>query len=83
MYASATAAKTLLLKSCFFYFKLCRFYNNGPLQPAIPVKQNRRTEEQKWHWDMTNKGNLYVFSLSCAIATLRSPAGKFCTTGYG
>ena len=48
--ASATAAKTLLLK-------LCRAYCNGPLQLAIPVIQNRRNEEQKWHWNMTNKGN--------------------------
>ena len=41
----------------FFYFKLCRVYSNGLLQLAIPVIQNRRTEEQKWHWDMTNRGN--------------------------
>ena len=55
--ASATAAKTLLLKSRFFCFKLCRGYCNGPLQLAIPVIQNRRNEERKWHWNMTNKGN--------------------------
>ena len=41
----------------FFYFKLCHVYSNGLLQLAIPVIQNRRTEEQKWHWDMTNRGN--------------------------
>ena len=45
------------MDSRFFYFKLGRVYNNGPLQLAIPVIQNRRTEEQKWHRDMTNRGN--------------------------
>lgn len=45
------------MEARFFYFKLCRVYSNGLLQLAIPVIQNRRTEEQKWHWDRTNRGN--------------------------
>ena len=47
---------TFQMDSRFFYFKLCRLYNIGPLQLTIPMIQNRRTEEQKWHWDMTNRG---------------------------
>ena len=32
----------------------------GPLQVAIHVVQNRRTGEQKSHWDKTNKGNYHL-----------------------
>ena len=45
------------MDSRFSYFKLCRVYNNGPFQLAIPGIQNRRTGRQKWRWNMTNKRN--------------------------
>ena len=69
------------MDSRFFYFKLCRFYNNGPLRLAIPVIQNRRTEEQKWHRDMTNRGNwdskFCMSCFSCPIATYALQLGGF------
>ena len=65
----------------FFYFKLCHVYSNGLLQLAIPVIQNRRTEEQNWHWDMTNRKLgfkiLYVFCFSCPSATYALQQGDF------
>ena len=54
----------------------------GPLQVAVNVVQNRRTGEQKSHWDKTNKGNyhliiMYAFCLSCPSATFAHQYGGF------
>ena len=54
----------------------------GPLQLAIHVVQNGHAEEQKSHWDKSNKGNyqlkLCMFScLSCPSATFALRHGSF------
>ena len=69
------------MDSRFSYFKLCRVYNNGPLQLAIPGIQNRRTGRQKWRWNMTNKGNwdskFCMSCFSCPSATYALQQGGF------
>ena len=54
----------------------------GPLQLAFHVVQNGLAEEQKSHWDKSNKGNyqlkLCMFScLSCPSATFALRQGSF------
>ena len=61
----------------------------GPLQLAIHLVQDRRTGEQKPHWDNKNKENyhlkLCIGSCVCLLFVLSqcdfcSPAWRFCTT---
>ena len=46
----------------------------GPLQLDIHVVQNHHVEEQKSHWDKTNKGNYYLklcLPFVCPVAVRR------------
>ena len=61
---------------------LCEQGLMGPLQLAIHVVQNHRAEEQKSHWDKTNKGNYHLklcnmSCLSCPSATFALQRGDF------
>lgn len=80
--ASATAGKTLLLKSRFFCFKVCRAYSNGPLQ----LSHSRDTKPPHWRakvalgHDKQRKLRfkiLYVFCFSCPSATYALQQGGF------
>ena len=50
---SVTAPQTSRFLDCFS----CEI---GPLQATIHVVQNRHAEEQKSHWDKTNRGNYHL-----------------------
>ena len=70
--------------SCCINFSTYNSYlpTIGPLQLAIHVVQNGHAEEQKSHWDKSNKGNyqrkLCMFScLSCPSATFALRHGSF------
>ena len=68
-----------LNKRTFLYEK-----RMGPLQVAIHVVQNRRTGEQKSHWDKTNKGNYHLklcMPFVCLVPVrLLLTSRLFCTT---